>query len=252
MAEEAPRSAPQNLRFIAVLVVSLLAAIAALVPVVSGSPFLPFVLVIVAAAGPLALIITLRSRVRLLEESARQLARGDWQRPLVTVDDETLAPVYLELDALRRYLSQRDREGTALHEEQDRSLGVARRSLNELLATVERQVKSAEETAAALHQMSVQLKGIAENVEVLATAAEESSSSILEMAAANAEVSDNMATLASSVAESATSIEEMTFSIKEVAKNVEELSSTAEETSSSMNEMDISIHQVETNANETS
>jgi methyl-accepting chemotaxis protein len=107
------------------------------------------------------------------------------------------------------------------------------------------------DTSASMGQMIASLKGIADNVEVLAQSAEESSSSILEMAATNDEVAENIQALAGSVEETTAAIEQMTYSIKEVAKNIEELSATAEETSSSMNEMDVSISQVETNANET-
>jgi len=107
------------------------------------------------------------------------------------------------------------------------------------------------DTSASMGQMIASLKGIADNVEVLAQSAEESSSSILEMAATNDEVVENIQALAASVEETTAAIEQMTYSIKEVAKNIEELSATAEETSSSMNEMDVSISQVETNANET-
>jgi methyl-accepting chemotaxis protein len=107
------------------------------------------------------------------------------------------------------------------------------------------------DTSASMGEMIASLKGIADNVEVLAQSAEESSSSILEMAATNDEVAENIQALAASVEETTAAIEQMTHSIKEVAKNIEELSATAEETSSSMNEMDVSISQVETNANET-
>ncbi|HUL59916.1 MAG TPA: HAMP domain-containing methyl-accepting chemotaxis protein [Anaeromyxobacteraceae bacterium] len=107
------------------------------------------------------------------------------------------------------------------------------------------------DTSSSMGQMIASLKGIADNVEVLAQSAEESSSSILEMAATNDEVAENIQGLAASVEETTAAIEQMTYSIKEVAKNIEELSATTEETSSSMNEMDVSISQVETNANET-
>jgi methyl-accepting chemotaxis protein len=107
------------------------------------------------------------------------------------------------------------------------------------------------DTSSSMGQMIASLKGIADNVEVLAQSAEESSSSILEMAATNDEVAENIQALAASVEETTAAIEQMTYSIKEVAKNIEDLSATAEETSSSMNEMDVSISQVETNANET-
>ena len=107
------------------------------------------------------------------------------------------------------------------------------------------------DTSSSMGQMIASLKGIADNVEVLAQSAEESSSSILEMAATNDEVAENIQALAASVEETTAAIEQMTYSIKEVAKNIEELSTTTEETSSSMNEMDVSISQVETNANET-
>src|SRR5262249_56253517 len=110
-----------KLGFVGAIVMTLLGAVAALVPQVVSNPLAPVALVLVAAAAPVWLLITLRSRVRLLEESARQLSRGDWQRPLVSVDDEVLSPVFVELDALRRHLAQRDREGTAVTAEQDRS-----------------------------------------------------------------------------------------------------------------------------------
>ncbi len=107
------------------------------------------------------------------------------------------------------------------------------------------------DTSSSMSQMIASLKGIADNVEVLAQSAEESSSSILEMAATNDEVAENIQGLAASVEETTAAIEQMTYSIKEVAKNIEDLSATTEQTSSSMNEMDVSISQVETNANET-
>jgi methyl-accepting chemotaxis protein len=107
------------------------------------------------------------------------------------------------------------------------------------------------ETSASMSEMISSLKGIADNVEVLAQSADESSSSVLQMAATNNEVAENIQALAANVEETTAAIEQMTYSIKEVAKNIEDLSATAEETSSSMNEMDVSISQVETNANET-
>ena len=107
------------------------------------------------------------------------------------------------------------------------------------------------ETSSSMNEMIASLKGIAENVEVLAHSAGESSSSILEMAATNDEVAESINALAASVAETTAAIEQMTSSIKEVAKNIEDLAATAQETSSSMNQMDVSISQVETNANET-
>ena len=107
------------------------------------------------------------------------------------------------------------------------------------------------DTSSSMGEMIASLKGIADNVEVLAGSAEESSSSILEMAATNDVVAENIQALAASVEETTAAIEEMTYSIKEVAKNIEDLSATTEQTSSSMNEMDVSISQVETNANET-
>jgi methyl-accepting chemotaxis protein len=107
------------------------------------------------------------------------------------------------------------------------------------------------DTSSSMGDMIASLKGIADNVEVLAQSAEESSSSILQMAATNDEVAENIQALAASVEETTAAIEQMTYSIKEVAKNIEDLSATTEQTSSSMNEMDISISQVETNANET-
>ncbi len=111
--------------------------------------------------------------------------------------------------------------------------------------------RAVEDTSTALEEINGSLKGIAENVEVLAQSAEESSSSILQMAATNDEVAENIQSLAASVEETTSAIEQMTFSIREVNRRVDELSSTAEETSSSMSEMDVSIGQVETNANET-
>lgn len=107
------------------------------------------------------------------------------------------------------------------------------------------------DTSSSMEQMIGGLRGIADNVEVLAQSAEESSSSIMEVATTNDEVAQNIQSLASSVEETTAAIEQMTYSIKEVAKNVEDLSATSEETSSSMTEMDVSISQVEMNANET-
>ena len=230
----------------AALVVLTLAA-----PALSSHQGVVALAIAVAAAVPLFLLFSQRARARTVEDGIRQLSRGELGRAIPMSDDETYSGIFSELEGLRRTFQGQIKDMALSTDDQDRVLAAARRNIEELASGVQKQVTSVEETAASLQQMTASLKGIAENVEVLASAAEESSSSILEMAAANAEVSDNMATLAASVQESASSIEEMTFSIKEVAKNVEDLSSTAEETSSSMNEMDISIHQVETNANET-
>jgi len=107
------------------------------------------------------------------------------------------------------------------------------------------------ETSAAMSHMLQSLRGIADNVEVLAQAAEESSASIQRMGASNEDVSAHIGELARSVTETTTAIEHMTRSIREVAGNIEDLSATAEETAASMNQMDVSIGQVESNANET-
>ncbi|MBI4512026.1 MAG: methyl-accepting protein, partial [Deltaproteobacteria bacterium] len=208
-------------------------------------------MVAIAGTVPAVLYFAMRSRVKTVEDSVRDLSRGNLSRQLPSFDDEALAPIIGELDSLRENMRARLSDMADASDEQDRSVSAAKRDLNELAQGVQRQVSAIEDTATSLQEMSATLKGLAENVETLASAAEEASSSILEMAAANQEVADNMATLSSSVSDSVGAIEQMTFSIKDVAKNVEDLSSTAEETSSSMNEMDISIHQVETNANET-
>jgi methyl-accepting chemotaxis protein len=107
------------------------------------------------------------------------------------------------------------------------------------------------ETSASTGQMLQSLKGIADNVEVLAQSAEESASSIMEMAATNDEVVENIGQLAQSVGATSAAIERMTRSIKEVAGSVDQLSALAEQTSLSVNQMDDSIGQVESNANET-
>jgi methyl-accepting chemotaxis protein len=136
-----------------------------------------------------------------------------------------------------------------------RSLGGAVEGItaatDEVLLGAQGQVAAVDETSASMAEMLMSLKGIAENVEVLAASAEESSSSILEMAATNDEMADNIHSLATSVEETTSGVEQMTQAIKEVAGSVEDLSSTAEQTSSSMREMDISISHVEANANST-
>src|SRR6266568_3239486 len=176
-----------------------LAIAAAVFPQFPDHPAARAALALAAAALPAVFLINVLLRTRVLDDSVKQLARGDLAQALPSVDDEALTAVLLDLDGLRRTLQLQLREMGVSGDEQERALATARRSLGDLAAGVQRQVTAVDETAASLSQMSASLKGIAENVEVLASSAEESSASILEMAAANSEVSDNMATLAGSV-----------------------------------------------------
>ena len=194
---------------------------------------------------------------RNAEQKARLSAELDALRESHARDQAELKQVQ---GRLAEVISQRDgavRDAAQLQTMIDRGLPAgglddeATALLHELNEGFTSSAQAIEETSQALTTVNGGLKGIADNVELLASNAEESASSILEMAAANDEVAESMLNLAASVQETATSIEEMTFSVKEVAKNIEALSSTAEETSAAMNEMDGSIQQVENNANET-
>ena len=230
MTDEAPAGRPHSAPsytpfFIAILTPFAVAIAAAALPDLTAHPLARAALALVAAAPPVALLVSLVLRARLIEESVRQLARGDFARALPSVDGAHLSGILLDLDGMRRTLHGQLRDLGLSSEEQDRNLGLARRSLQELTVGVGRQVTAVEETArVAAPDERVADAPSPRTSRCWPSSAEESSASILEMAAANYEVSDNMATLASSVQESASSIEEMTFSIKEVAKNVEALS----------------------------
>jgi methyl-accepting chemotaxis protein len=196
-----------------------------------------------------------------LHTGAKAAVRGDKpQRPRQANDElrqvyDVLDDIALDLVQLKKKLSDTEISNTKAREDRREVLTVEKdlsTQVDDLGASLSEQVASVEQVARAVNEAGEVLRGVAENVEVLASSAEESSSSILEMRATNDEMAENMSNLASSVRDTVSSIEEMAYSIKEVARNVDALSLMAEETSSSMNEMDVSIDQVRSNADQTS
>ncbi len=190
-------------------------------------------------------------RLLNIMDAAGRISAGDLTE---TVVDETRDEIGQLAGALNKISSNLNEIMSAVSSVSD-SLGVVveriTESTEEVLLGAERQVASVDETSSSMTQMIISLKGIAENVEILASSAEESSSSILEMAATNDEMADNIHALATSVEETTSSIGQMTQTIREVASNVEDLSAGADQTATSMREMDVSIGQVDANANRT-
>jgi methyl-accepting chemotaxis protein len=196
-----------------------------------------------------------------LHTGAKAALRGDKpQRPRHLNEElrlvyDVLDDMTLELTQLKRKLGDTEQTASKAREDRREVLIVEKDlsgQVDDLGASLSEQVASVEQVARAVNEAGEVLRGVAENVEVLASSAEESSSSILEMRATNDEMAENMSNLAASVRDTVSSIEEMAYSIKEVARNVDALSLMAEETSSSMNEMDVSIDQVRSNADQTS
>ena len=176
MTDEAPAGRPHSAPsytpfFIAILTPFAVAIAAAALPDLTAHPLARAALALVAAAPPVALLVSLVLRARLIEESVRQLARGDFARALPSVDGAHLSGILLDLDGMRRTLHGQLRDLGLSSEEQDRNLGLARRSLQELTVGVARQLTAVEETATSLHEMTASLKDIAEHVEVLASSA---------------------------------------------------------------------------------
>ena len=154
MSDEAPRAGRSTsyLRLgLAIAVPVLLALLAAGFPQLTDHSILRAALALAAGAIPASMLIGLIVRTRVLEESIRQLARGDLARALPMVDDEALAGMLAELDAMRRMLQGQLRDMAVSSDEQERSLSVARRTLLELAGGVQKQVAAVEETAASLH-----------------------------------------------------------------------------------------------------
>src|SRR5262245_61460213 len=169
MNDEVPRAGrtPSFARIgFAVAVPGILAVLAAAIPQFPDHPLARAALAVFAGAVPAFFLITLLARTRILEDSVRQLSRGDLVQALPSLEDEALSGMLLDLDALRRMLQAQLRDVSASSEEQERALSSARRILGELAGGVQKQVASVEETAASLSQMSASLKNIAENVEV--------------------------------------------------------------------------------------
>lgn len=114
----------------------------------------------------------------------------------------------------------------------------------------QQQAKAVDETSTSVEQISASIKGVGENLELLASSMHESSASITEMSASIKGVADSVDELNQSAEETTSSIGEMATSIKQVADNVENLSRKAENTVSSVTEMDASIKTVQSGAEE--
>ena len=224
--------------------------------VVAGVRVSIFVILVVAAAVLLGVLhLGIRNLVlrplTAMSELAEKVSESDLTGRAEVRSDDELGRVAESLNRIVRNLAETVQRIRGVSEAVAQVIERATRTgatVADGAGTVSARVA---ETGRSMSQMLQSLKGIAENVEVLAQGAEESSSSIVEMATTNDEVAENIGQLAGSVGETTAAIEEMTYSIKEVAKNVEQLSSTAEQTSSSMSRMNVSIGQVESNANET-
>jgi len=216
--------------------------------------FLALVLLVslIAFTG-LVYLASSRLNRRLLDilEMTTRLSSGDMTERIRVAQQDEIGLVAAAINRIIGNLSDIIRSIAAASQNLGQAVEAITGATDDVVLGAEGQVAAVDETSASMSQMFVSLKGIAENVEILAASAEESSSSILEMAATNDEMADNIHSLATSVEETTGSVEQMTSAIKEVAGSVEDLSSTAEQTSAAMREMDVSISHVETNADQT-
>ncbi len=190
-------------------------------------------------------------RLLVMMSVAQQISEGDLSESIPVASSDEIGRLADAINRIARNLNEMIRNLAGVTDGLSSATERITANTEEVVLGAEYQVASVDETSSSITEMVISLKGLAENVEILASSAEESSSSIMEMAATNDEVADNINSLASSVEQTTTSIEHMTEAIKEVAKSVEDLSATTEHTSASMREMDVSIGQVESNANET-
>jgi len=190
-------------------------------------------------------------RVLIMANAARRIASGDLTEVVSDETDDEIGAVATELNRISKNLNDMMRKIQAVASSLGDAVNRFTDNADEVMRGASHQVDAVDLTSSSMSQMLISLRGIAENVEILAGSAEESSSSILEMAATNDEMADNINALASSVEQTNVSIEQMTQSVKEVAKSTGDLSAATEQTSSSMREMDVTISQVETNADVT-
>ncbi len=190
-------------------------------------------------------------RLLAMMSVAQRISEGDLTESIPVTSTDEIGRLADALNRIARNLNEMIRNLAGVTDGLSDATERITANTEEVVLGAEYQVASVDETSSSISEMVISLKGVAENVEILASSAEESSSSIMEMAATNDEVADNISSLASSVEQTTTSIEHMTGAIKDVAKSVEDLSTTTEHTSTSMREMDVSIGQVESNANET-
>ncbi|HOX43897.1 MAG TPA: methyl-accepting chemotaxis protein [Myxococcota bacterium] len=216
--------------------------------------FLALVLMVsLVAFSGLVYLASNRLNRRLLDilEATTRLSGGDMTERIRVAQQDEIGLVAAAINRIIGALSDIIRSIATASQNLGAAVDAITGATDDVALGAEGQVAAVDETSASMSQMFVSLKGIAENVEILAASAEESSSSILEMAATNDEMADNIHSLATSVEETTGSVEQMTQAIKEVAGSVEDLSSTAEQTSAAMREMDVSISHVETNADQT-
>lgn len=193
----------------------------------------------------------IHQRLDAIMEAARQISMGNLTQRIEDDGRDEIGQMASALDLISSNLNGVMSAVSKVKDSLTDAVEHITGTTEEVVLGAEQQVESVDDTSSSMSQMIVSIRGIAENVEILATSAEESSSSILEMAATNDEMADNIHSLAASVEQTTTSMAQMAQTIKEVAKNVEELSSVTDETSASMREMDVTIGQVKANAKQT-
>ncbi|MBN2495962.1 MAG: HAMP domain-containing protein [Deltaproteobacteria bacterium] len=219
-----------------------LSVLLTLIAVLSGV-FLAFIVLLFLASD------RINRRVKTMLAAARNISSGDLSGGVLEVGQDEIGVIAFELNRISSNLNDMMQKISSVSSKLAQAVDQITDHTREVVEGATHQVASVDDTSTAMSEMLISIRGIAENVEVLAGSAEESSSSILEMAATNDEMADNIHALAASVEQTTVSIEQMTRSVKEVARSTGDLSAATEQTSATMREMDVSISEVETNAN---
>jgi len=219
----------------------------------AGVTFAAVVLVAVALAVALGLLITrnIVSRVRVMAEAVNSGAEGDLTATVLLDSHDEIGKLGSDFNEMVGKLSGMIGKVSRSSAELAGISDTMAKASHSVVQSAKTQADSVAKTSAAIVQINISVKGVAQGVDSLSISASESSSSILEMASSVEEVVQNMENLSQSVSEVSSSIVEMGVSIKQVGNGVVSLMEVSTATASSVMEMDSSIKQVERNANET-
>lgn len=164
------------------------------------------------------------------------------------------ARVSAALDELQEANGQLEALATAL-EEAKRAAERDSEAKGDLLArmreTARTQGEAIDETSAAVAELTVTFRTVAESVGTLADAASESGAAVRRIHTESESAAHQLGEMVAAVEQSAGALDEMGLSVREVAGNVARLSEIAEQTSAAMNDMLATITNVEASAQST-
>jgi methyl-accepting chemotaxis protein len=210
------------------------------------------ILVLIASVTAIAIARHIAWSVEELAQFTGDVAQGVIREDVFYHVNDEIGDLALSLRAMGRSL----KEIILRLKDTAQSLDQATSAISEAAQTMDKgartQDQSVDEALAAMVEMNLSLKEIADNVQTLSAAAEESSSSVFEMSASVSRIDESVDSLNRSINETSTSVNEMTAALNQVADNISNLSAISEQTASSMSQMDAAIHEIETHTAETS